>query len=192
LPLPSNALSVHFRQLLLDAEELDDAHNRLKTGNSGRQYGLAPLNRAIVVMSVSAWESYIEELMREAVRALRPAVPPLGAWPALDVYVNSRINIFNTPNPNNVDRLIRECVGLTPVSNSWSWRNCTSAQAVQRLTVAMNYRHEISHGVNPRPLIHNHYASQLPEFFRRLARGTDDAVRNHLAGVYGIAAPWPP
>jgi hypothetical protein len=44
-------------QLLRDAEELDDAHTELKTGSPGRQYGLASLNRAVVVMSVSAWES---------------------------------------------------------------------------------------------------------------------------------------
>jgi hypothetical protein len=190
--LSSNALHVHLRQLLLDAEELDDSHTRLKTGNPGRQYRLAPLNRAIVVMSVLAWESYIEELMRESVQVLRPATPPLGHWPALDIYVRSQIGRFNTPDPRNVDRLIRECIGLSSVSHSWSWRNCTQSQAVQRFTDAMEYRHQIAHGVNPRPLIHNHYSSRLPEFFRRLARCTDDAVRNHLVNYYSVATTWPP
>jgi hypothetical protein len=191
--LPSDAFGNHLEQLLRDAEELDDAHTALSTGNPGRQYGLASLNRAIVVVSVSAWESYVEELMREAVLALRPPGPPFGAaWPALNAYVMGLLGRFNTPNPINVEQLIRNSLGLVDVHLSWTWKNCTPAQAVQRLTDAMNYRHQIAHGVNPRPIIHHNYSSQLPNFFRRLARCTDEAVRNHLANVHGLAAPWPP
>ncbi|MCI0379918.1 MAG: hypothetical protein L0215_20235 [Gemmataceae bacterium] len=189
--MPSTALTVHFRQLLLDAEELDDAHAQLRSGTPGRQYGLASLNRAIVIMSVSAWESYVEQLMRESVQALRPAAAALGAWPALNAYVMGLLGNFNTPNPSNVERLIRNCLGLADIHLSWTWQNCTSAQAIQRLTDALTYRHEIAHGVNPRPIIHNLYSSQLPEFFRRLARCTDTAVRNHLVNIHGVAVPWP-
>ncbi len=190
--MPSNAYSVHLRQLLCDAGELDAAHAQLKTGNPGRQYGLMSLNRAAVVMSVSAWEAYVEELMRESVRALLPPAPPLGAWPALNAYVTGLLGNFNTPNPVNVIRLIRNCLGLADVSLSWMWQNCTSAKAVQRLTEAMTFRHEIAHGVNPRPTIHNSYSIQLPDFFLRLARCTDNAVRQQLVSVHGLTTPWPP
>jgi hypothetical protein len=190
--LPSSAFSVHLEQLLLDAEELDDAHTDLRTGSPGRQFGLASLNGAVVVMSVSAWESYVEELMRESLQALRPPGPPLGAWPALNTYVTGLLGNFHTPNPVNVERLIRNCLGMSDVHLAWTWRSCTPVQAVQRLTEVMTYRHQIAHGVNPRPIIHNHYSSQLPVFFRRLARCTDMVVRNHLVTINGLAAPWPP
>jgi hypothetical protein len=189
--LPSNALLVHLEQLLEDADELDEAHGRLRTGSAGRQYGLSSLNRAVVVLSVSAWESYVEELMRESLRALRPAAPPLGAWPALNASVLSLLGRFNAPNPAHVEQLIHNCLGLPEVHLSWTWPNCTSSQAVQRLTVAMTYRHQIAHGVNPRPTIQNQYSTQLPEFFRRLAHCTDTAVRAHLVNVHGVVAPWP-
>ena len=74
--MPSNALSMHLDQLLRDATELDTIHTQLRTGLPGRQYGLASLNRAAVVISVSAWESYVEELMRESLQALRPRPLP--------------------------------------------------------------------------------------------------------------------
>lgn len=190
--MPSISFTNHLEQLLLDAEELDDAHSELRTGNPGRQYGLASLNRAIVVMSVSAWESYLEELMRESVLALRPPGPPFAhPWPALNADVTRRLGSFNTPNQNNVEQLIRNCLGLRNVHLAWTWQNCTSTQAVQRLTDVMHFRHQIAHGVNPRPIIHNNYASQLPGFFRRMARCTDVAVRSHLVGVHGLANPWP-
>ena len=68
--MASNAFTVHLEQLLGDADQLDKAHERLRTGRPGRQYGVAALNRAAVVMCVSAWEAYIEELVRESVLAM--------------------------------------------------------------------------------------------------------------------------
>jgi hypothetical protein len=181
-----------LEQLLLDAEELDDAHTELSTGAVGRQYGLASLNRAIVVMSVSAWESYIEELLRESVIVLRPPGPPhADPWPALSTFVAGEVRRFHTPNAHNVSNLIQNCLGVPDVRQAWSWQNCTSPQAVSRLDAALTYRHQIAHGVNPRPVIHNYYSSQLPTFIRRLARCTDAAVRSHLVATHGVANPWP-
>lgn len=189
--MPSSAFTVHLRQLLQDAIDLDDAHSRLRTGAPGRQYRLAALNRAAVVISVSAWESYVEELMRECLQVLRPPAPPLDPWPAVNAYVLGLLGRFNTPNAANVATLVNNCIGLADVHLAWGWRGCDSAQAVGRLNDALTHRHEIAHGVNPRPTIHNAYSSSLPMFFRRLAACTDTAVRNHLVTTLGIANPWP-
>jgi hypothetical protein len=190
--LSSNAFSVHLQQLLRDAEELDNAHGHLRTGQAGRQYGLASLNRATVVMSISAWESYVEELLRDCLQALRPAVPPLDPWPALSAYVLGLLGRFHTPNAANVANLIHNSLGLPDIRTSWGWQNCTGLQAEQRLDQALRYRHEIAHGVNPRPNILNPYSNQMPDFVRRLARCTDDAVRLYLVNAHGVANPWPP
>ena len=165
--MPSNALSVHLDQLLGDATELDTIHSQLRTGLPGRQFGLASLNRAALVISVSAWESYVEELMRESLQALRPAAPPLGNWPALSEFILGELGRFNTPSAQNVSNLINRCLGLANVRASWGWRNCTAAQAEALLDQALNLRHEIAHGVNPRPVIHNPYSNWLPGFMRR-------------------------
>ncbi len=190
--MPSNALSVHLDQLLGDATELDTIHSQLRAGLAGRQYGLASLNRAAVVISVSAWESYVEELMRESLQALRPAAPPLENWPSLSAFILGELGRFHTPNAQNVANLINRCLGLPSVRTSWGWRNCTSAQAEGILNQALDLRHQIAHGVNPRPIIHNPYSNWLPGFIRRLARCTDDGVRNHLTATLGLANPWPP
>jgi hypothetical protein len=83
LLVASQAYMSHLVVLLEDAEELDAAHRRLRTGRVGRQWRLGALNRGVVVLSVSAWEAYIEELVREAIRAIKPAAAPIGVWPAL-------------------------------------------------------------------------------------------------------------
>ena len=190
--MASNAFTAQLLPLLDDAVHLYEAANLLPVGRTGRLFRIAALNRAIVVTCTSAWEAYIEELVRESLNVLRPAAPPLGLWPALNATVRGQLGRFNTPNTENIRLLISDALGLPDVHTSWAWQNCTSAQAVQRLADAMNLRHQIAHGVNPRPVVATLYASQLPDFFRRLGRCTDRAVRDHFEGVLGIVNPWPP
>jgi hypothetical protein len=189
--LPSSAFDVHLYQLLQDAYDLDGAYDRLKTGRPGRQSGLGALNRAAVVICVSAWEAYIEELVRESVIALRPVMPPTGQWSMHNAWILGQLGRFNNPNMENVRMLLSDAIGLQDVHPSWVWRNSSSAQAVQRLATAMRLRHQIAHGVNPRPLVPNDYSHELPDFFLRLGRATDQAVRDHLVNVIGLAHPWP-
>ncbi len=189
--MPSNAFSSHLLKLLEDAEELEDAHSKLKTGNVGRQHGLGSVNRAAVIMCVSAWEAYVEELVRESLEAIRPAGPAMGVWPSLNATVRGQLGRFNTPNAEQVRLLFSDSIGLSDVRLAWNWRNCPSQRAMERLGEVMTLRHQIAHGVNPRPTIHNYYSSQLPDSFRRLGLCTDEAVRTHLVDGLGIAAPWP-
>ena len=106
--------------------------------------------------------------------------------------VRGQLGRFNTPNTDNIRLLISDALGLQDIQTTWAWQNCTSAQAVQRLADAMTLRHQIAHGVNPRPGVTTLISSQLPNFFRRLGRCTNHAVQEHFVNVHGIAHPWPP
>ena len=191
--MASRAYNLYMIPLLEDAEELDAAHSELRTGTPGRQWRLGALNRASVVMCLSAWEAFCEELVLDALKAIQPPGPPhVGLWQSINADARSKIGRFNTPNPDNVARLIADTIGLQAVDDSWSWQNSTPQQARDRLNAAIKYRHEIAHGVNPRPTIHNTYSSRLPGFFRSLGRCTDAAVRGYLAGPLAVPNPWPP
>ena len=65
-----------------------------------------------MILSVSAWEAYVEELLKESIESMRPAVPPLGVWPALNASARSQIGRFNNPNTENVRALIADSLGL--------------------------------------------------------------------------------
>lgn len=190
--MASNAFTTHLTQLLSDAEELHDAHALLSVALPLPQQKLDALNRAVVVMSVSAWEMYVEELVDEAVLAMRPPAGPLGTWPVHYASVRGHAKRFNTPNPDQVKVLLSDAVGLADVHPAWTWPGSTSVQSVQALWRVLNLRHQIAHGINPRPVVANQYSSQLPDFFRLLAQTTDQAVREHLVNVLGVANPWPP
>lgn len=189
--MASNAYHEYLVELLSDAGYLRIAATQLPAGIQGRYAARTALNRAVVVSCVSAWEAYLEELIREAINLLRPLTPPFGVWPALNATVRGQLGRFNNPNAENVRQLFSDTLGLPDIYTFWVWQNCTSTQAVQRLAGVMAQRHQIAHGVNPRPVVASYYANQLPAFFRNLSRCTDRAVRDHLANVLGIANPWP-
>src|SRR5262245_7081807 len=142
--MASNAFTGHLLHLLRDADHLYDAASQLPAGIPGRPLRVAALNRAVVVTCASAWEAYVEELVRESLNVLRPAAPPLGVWPAHSASIRGQLGRFNTPSAENVRMLISDATGLQDIRTSWSWQNCTSAQAVQRLTGAMALRHQIA------------------------------------------------
>jgi hypothetical protein len=189
--MASGAHDNYLLALLRDAEELGEAHGKLRTGRVGRQWGLGSLNRAVVVMSVSAWEAYLEELVKEVLEAIRPEGLQAGNWPALKTAGLSQIGRFNNPDPDHVKALLADTIGLQDVTARWSWKAVNAERARARLREVLKHRHAIAHGVNPRPTIHNWYAEQLPGFFRQLGRCTDQAVREHVVSSLGAAEPWP-
>jgi hypothetical protein len=189
--MPSNAYHHHLEDLLADARSLMRGHRFIREAGAMAHAERSAFPRAAVVACLSAWESFIEELMREAAAALRPPTPPLGAWPALNAHVHGLVSAFHTPNAGNSDRLVEGCIGLAEVHLSWRWQNTTPVQAVQRLADALADRHRIAHGVDPRPAIPAAFAEDLDRFILRLARRTDDAVRQHLVAAHGLADPWP-
>ena len=189
--MPSDALASHLPELLRDAYELVDSHDRLMAGLAERERRPSALNRAVVVVCVSAWEAYVEELVREAVSVLRPAAPPMGQWPTWNASVRGQLGRFNTPNSQNVRSLLSDSLGLEDVRQSWTCEDFTATEALRRLDEAMSLRHQISHGVNPRPVIDEFYSSRLPVFFIRLGRCTDEAVRRYLLDLLAVANPWP-
>lgn len=189
--MPSIAYEQYLLPLLNDAIEIEDAHKRLRTGNTGRQWGLGALNRAAVVMCLSSWEAYVEELVKESVASFKPSVPANTLWQSINADARAQIGRFNTPGTENVRRLIEDTIGLQDVTLSWHWQHTTVQQAKDRLTTALTHRHEVAHGVNPRPTIHNQYASGLPSFFQNLGLKTDRAVREYLVATLHVPSPWP-
>src|SRR5213595_3472808 len=135
--MASNALTGHLAPLLVDADHLFDTAYDIPIGGLERARRVATLNRAVVGACISAWEAYIEELVRESLYVLRPSAPPLGLWPALNATVRGQLGRFNNPNTDNIRLLISDALGLQDIQLPWAWQNCTSAQAVQRLANIM-------------------------------------------------------
>ena len=195
----SKARTRTLEPLLQDVDEVNLAHQRLRTGLPGRQWNLSGLNRSAIVLTVSAWEAYVEDLAVECVEALRPASQaqnssgqpwPLDVWPAISALTRDRVGRFNTPNSKNVVALFSAAIGLSNVALGWSYKGCSQTMAVAHLDDLLTMRHRIAHGVNPRPSVRASYATWAPRFIRNIADCTDSTVRDHLETVLGVSAPW--
>lgn len=192
--MPSKAFVQHFSVLLEDADELLDAQQRLLAGTGRRsRWRKGSLNRAVVVTCVSAWEGYLEQVVIEAVDAIRPAAgSPLGLWPVVSGLARNLVGRFHAPDVGNVKKLINDSLGLADITFFWSWRGCPAVRTCKQLSDALKVRHRIAHGIRPKPLIPSREAIRMLGFFRRLGQRTDSAIHDHLVNALGIAHPWPP
>lgn len=188
--MPSQAFTNVLQPLLADVDDLVGAHETGRTKKRGRQWHLEGLNRSIVVMAVSAWESYVEHVVAEAVEAVKPVGGPLGSWPALRASVLAAKGRFNTPNPQNVRRLVSESVGLADITAAWGTTPAGVASNVQRLEETVNLRHRIAHGVHPRPTVRHPRAALLRGYLRPLAKWTDAGIRRHVKDELGVTLTW--
>jgi hypothetical protein len=205
--VPSQANS-RFSVLMESVDQLRQIHGRLQQGR-GRRHQQESLHRAGVVMTVAAWESYVESVLREGMAALQPAA---GApnWAMIVqqlamVRANAEAAQLHTPNAENVRRLFETTIVYNPHAD-WHWtatrRNWTGPQVSARLNEWLRIRHSVAHGGDlpsnlawiqssagdPRltlPLLR-----ECARFFGRLVAATDAGLSSFLNAGYGIARPW--
>lgn len=215
--MPSNALNT-FTQLIGYVDQLIHIHGRLQAG-PGRRHEQDALHRAGVVMTVAAWESYIERLVMEGLGAIEhnagvaagaaPAAP-VPAW-ARHAFALRRAEIansvkrFNTPKDSSVRDLLLESLEFNPWPH-WNWhagpRQWAEADMRRRVNEWMDVRHSVAHGfalptniqwiqdAHHRPRLTLGLLNECRAFFTHLAEQTDAALSMHLHNHHGIPVPW--
>ena len=163
--MPSNA-QAHFNTLIGNVDQLITIHGRIKDG-PGRRHEQEALHRAGVVMVIAAWESYVEQVVLEAVDiightgGLAPAgighagiAPPAPTWAqhsfALRKAEISRLaKRFHTPDSTGVRDFFQNTFNFTPLSY-WSWnsprRQWNDEEMRRRLNGWVKIRHCVAHG----------------------------------------------
>lgn len=189
--------------------QLADIHKKLGTGR-GRRHNQEALYRAGVVMTVAAWESFVEDLLIESFKALQPdanaSVGERSTWAIANNAAKAATKKFNTPNAKNVIDLFEEHLDIS-VLTAWSVKTkldqFTAEQSKTRINSWLDIRHKIAHGGslpsniqwikgpknNPRLTLA--LMNEVNEFFSKLAASMDDYVAEELKARYGLAAkPW--
>ena len=211
--MPSQAFNT-FNELIANVDQLVAIHGRVQAG-PGRRHEQEALHHAGVVMSIGAWESYVENVLQETIHVLSsqlqgPGGGPAPPWAQLTFAaamrsVQNKISQFNTPNAENVKRLFEEGIGFNPWPH-WSWlekrRQWNQREMQVRLNDWLKIRHGIAHGAglpaniawikdkNGNPRLNKNLLKECRSFVARLARQTDDAMHAFLVNEYGIVNPW--
>jgi hypothetical protein len=137
-----------FDRAMQDSRNLVEAHRALNPGR-GRRFRELSINRAIVVLTVAAWQAFVEDLLDEIVMHLQP--PPgdlaLPHWRIIRAETTQAIDRFSTPNSEGTrDLLLRGGFDPWPF---WAWDGrwpLTSPQARDRMNQWLRVRHAIAHG----------------------------------------------
>jgi len=205
--MPYNA-SQGFTELLTYVDQLIQIHGRLQTGR-GRRHQQEALHRSGVVLTVAAWESYVQSVIEEAIDLVRPPDnAPFWSRSTFIAHENSvrtDLGRFHTPNKDNVQRIMRTAVGFEPVSH-WEWRvgprQWDSAEMSNRLNAWLDIRHTIAHGAelpteidwikntSGTPRITLTLLRECRRFFEHLVEQTDKALADHISNALGVPVPW--
>lgn len=198
-----------FIQLTKWVDQLAQIHTKINSG-PGRRHNQEALYRAGVVMTIAAWESYVEDLLNEAFLALTPApgskVGEISSWNFAKNLASTATKKFNTPNANNVALLYQDHLGVD-VTAAWGVSRKTgpylATESEKRINNWLDIRHKIAHGgslptkitwiqdpkKNPRLTLALMKEVQL--FFSEIVENMDSFVANEISTKYGLPSkPW--
>ncbi|BCJ65652.1 HEPN domain-containing protein [Polymorphospora rubra] len=212
--MPSNATLV-FEKLEQDVNALLTLHTGC--GSPGRPKGdNRPLLRSALVVLVTAWENYVEQVLSEATDHVIPTIaadPTLlspflreavankaekSVWAVigdgwLDVArkrLNHEIGTFNNAASRQVNDLTRKVLGIESILDAVNWQQYDAMKAQAELTALVNdIRGEIVHrGTTPSSL-HLAGVKSWQSFMNNLVRCFDEALAEAVAMRYG-SRPW--
>ena len=204
-----------FETLMISVDDLIGIHGRVQTGK-GRRHGQEALHKAGVVLTIAAWQSYIEKLCIEALAAIEtnftnpPPSHAVPSWAKSSFYfrkpaVLQSVGSLNTPNTQNVIRLLDYSFGCNPKAD-WVWnapnRKWTSAQFCDRTDEWLRIRHTVAHGnelppnlpwiknASGKPRLKLSLLEECKRHFDKMANLTDEAMGEHLRNHYGLSVDW--
>src|SRR5947209_3810601 len=138
-----------FERAVGHAENLIELHRRGRQGQ-GRRFAEMSLNRAVVVLTLAAWQAYIEKLVDEVLTYMSVPHGEQGhnAYLVLRAEVSNHVQNFSTPNAENTLRLLAR-VGFNPRPD-WTWVDghltITPQLACDRINQWQRIRNAVAHG----------------------------------------------
>jgi hypothetical protein len=167
--------SANFRYSMSEAELLLSLRCRgVALAINKPEWDLQVLKRAAVILAVTTWETYIEDMLRERFndllgQATEPAAltgtfnhvahawldegpkpPDLAQWTGsgwrdvLRSRFEREVQALNTPNSANIRRLTQRYLG-GDLTTSWKWPGVGFQQACRRLDAAIELRGRLAH-----------------------------------------------
>jgi len=202
-----------FTEQLALVDQLISIHEKMQTGR-GRRHEQDAIHRAGVVLSVAAWQAYVEKLLLEGLSTINSSMldpgAPAPSW-SLQTFnmrkaqIETSVKKFNTPNDVNVRNLFLEALGFNPWP-VWAWqqgrRQWDALEVRNRTNTWVLVRHSIAHGfdlptnvtwlrgANGQARLTLKLLKECRNHFQYLASKTDTAFAEHLVSEFGLPRPW--
>lgn len=173
--MASQALQL-FDTAISDAEKLISIFDQLPNQETRQQNEV--LKRAALIMTLTAWESYIEAYLMERVAQKINGITGSFSGNFIQRKLHIEIGKLHNPTSDKVKQLSQEFLEID-LTEQWRWANVEPADARRQLNQWLNKRGDAVHNACPsddpkKPhLVKRDDLDKAVRFFKELVRVTD-------------------
>lgn len=173
-------MSIAFNNFELAINDVKDLLACYDSLNEGEQPN-APevLKRAALIMVLTAWETYVEDMATEMFNANFSVLKGCHAGDYIHEQFSTRLKMFHNPDSLKTKKLFMEFFGID-VTEKWEWNNYFPDQARKTLNKWIKRRGEAVHKAQidlAKPhIVKRDELEKCIRFFGELAHITDKAL----------------
>jgi hypothetical protein len=178
--MSSNANEV-FSQSILDAENLLAHFNKLNTKPPPPETEV--LKRAGLIMAMTAWETYVEDRVTEAVTERLRGLADSSIAAFVQAKLADEIKRLHNPTSDKTIQLFRDYANVD-LTDKWTWNNYEAKAVRERLNQYMKLRGDVVHRsrtIEPGPPkahpVTKEDLEKVIRFLRALVEATEKALQ---------------
>lgn len=168
----------NFENAIQDAERILEAYDQLNQ-IEGREREPEELKRAALIMTLTAWETYVEDIIEERLAADLRSLEGSKVASFITSTLERELRYFHTPNSKNTKGIFERFLHQD-VTKNWTWIDGDAEQAKLKLNHWIKKRGEAVHrSVNDTQATHLVSRPDMKKcltFFKRLVETTDSAL----------------
>jgi hypothetical protein len=168
----------NFENAIQDAERILQTYDYLNQLES-REREPEELKRAALIMTLTAWETYVEDIIEERLTADLRALEGSKVASFITSSLERELRYFHTPNSKNTKGMFERFLHYD-VTHHWTWIDGDAEQARYKLNQWIKRRGEAVHrAVNDTQAAHIVSRPEMKKcitFFKKLVETTDLAI----------------
>ena len=201
-----------FEANVADVEQLLEIHGEVAGTERGRKFGVSALNKAAIVLIVTAWETYSKDAAMQSLhrvlervktpdsleKAVRVAVaeelrrrkdPTLAwhlagdGWREFTISVLARHTEIGSPDAKRVTAMMRNMIGLESLAASWYWHGMSADRAAEKLSELIILRGDIVHKGSAEQPVHKIDVTDYLGHVKRLVNKTEATLTGYLLSL---------
>lgn len=172
----------NFKIAINDSEQILSAYDQL---NKERKDGRDPeeLKRAALIMTLTAWETYVEDRVKEEVNARLRALDGSQIAAYVQKQLEKDLKTFHTPNSQKTKHFFEDFVGAD-VTSHWAWPNHDVEDVRAKLNGWIKKRGDAVHrsitDKQSSHLVSRDDMKKCVNFFKKLVEVTDQALEREM------------
>lgn len=168
-----------FHQAVTEAQELLTCFDTLNSNSTEKPPEV--LKKASLILILTAWETYIEDLASELLELKFSALTGSLSGRFIENQFKERLKQFHNPGSRKTKQLFEEFFNFD-ITESWQWNNVSAKDAREQLNRWLSIRGDVVHraldNANMPVVIRKEDLLKCFRFFNELVNATDNAIKN--------------